>query len=49
MTDDSTEAAQESQQREARDPGAGRHRGSAAPVDESSSAPHGRHRREGDG
>ncbi|MER5741141.1 MULTISPECIES: hypothetical protein [unclassified Streptomyces] len=44
MSENSTEAAQESQ-----DTGAGRHRGPAAPAEESSSAPHGRHRREGDG
>ncbi|MFF9341810.1 MULTISPECIES: hypothetical protein [unclassified Streptomyces] len=47
MADDSTETAQESQQ--SRNTGAGRHRGPAAPAEEPSSAPHGRHRREGDG
>ncbi|MFI8365599.1 hypothetical protein [Streptomyces sp. NPDC085466] len=42
MTENSTEATQEAQ-----GTGAGRHRGPAASED-SSSAPHGRHRREAD-
>ncbi|MFE5793053.1 hypothetical protein ACFQ8C_10825 [Streptomyces sp. NPDC056503] len=41
MTDDSTQTVEEAQ-----GTGAGRHRGSAAPAEEPSSAPHGRHRRE---
>ncbi|MEU3610098.1 hypothetical protein AB0E83_32370 [Streptomyces sp. NPDC035033] len=43
MTEKSTEATQESPHT-----GAGRHRGPAASAEESSSAPHGRHRREAD-
>ncbi|MEU2503632.1 hypothetical protein ABZ621_02865 [Streptomyces sp. NPDC007863] len=41
MADDSTQSTEEAQ-----GTGAGRHRGPAAPAEETTSAPHGRHRRE---
>ncbi|NML49415.1 hypothetical protein HHL19_03505 [Streptomyces sp. R302] len=42
MADDSTQSTEERQGTG----GAGRHRGPAAPAEETTSAPHGRHRRE---